>query len=363
MTIYILYFFILFTISYGWKNSLNKTGAILAIIIWLFIGLRSTSVGEDTLSYISHFRYYGGLGFNGIMQEMQEKSEPLYVFIMWIISLFSSSFSVMLLVWALFPAIALYQTMKRELKYSSDYTISYLAFFILGFFVFFTAGIRQTATISLVLYGYKYMKEPIKKNILKDQNTWRYLFLLGIGYYIHNSILIMALVYPLKFFMQNMRIKWWYIIIALMLFFVAKVIQISQLQVITQFLFQDKYQQYGNTYESSWTASAFIMQLILFLMCYVVRNKLSIKDKSNTLLLNLVLIGLFFQSMSGVLAEMARVSYYFSIFYVILLPRAIRILTGNGKNNIVTVSFIVLSLIYLIFLSSSNLPNYSFAWE
>lgn len=361
--IYVLLFAFLIIGSTSSKPNRRSYLAFVSLIFWLLIGFRGPSVGVDTAGYIADFNSFGQLGLANLLQAFREKSEPLYILIMWLSFQVSENYTLMLLVWALFPVLAMYASLKQNLQNSTDYCISILTLFLLGFFVFFTAGIRQTATISLVLYSYKYLKEPLENKLLKDRNTWKFLLCIGIGYLIHNSILLFLFVYPIKAILQNVRIKWWYLLFVIALFFAGSAINISQVQVVSQFLFNDRYWQYGETYESSWNASAFIMQFLLFIFCFLMRNRLAKRDNSNTLLLNLVMIGLVFQSMSGVLAEMARVSYYFSIFYLILLPKAIREISNNGKNNAVYIVFIAVSLVYLIFLTSTNLPVYKFFWD
>lgn len=172
--------------------------------------------------------------------------------------------------------------------------------------------------------------------------------------------MIFAIVYFLKPILQNFKIRWWYILLAIGFYFIGQMVNMSHVQVITQLFFKDRYYQYGDYYTSSWTASAFIMQLLLFSLCFVVRNKLIATDKTNTFLMNMAMIGLFFQSMAGELAELSRVSYYFSIFYLILIPRAIEAMS-EGNNKIVQYAFEAVCLLYLFGLASTNLPEYHFA--
>lgn len=366
MAVYLLYFFILILFcGLSYREARNQTFIGMSILLWLFIGLRGKYVGTDTLGYLHEYLSYENSSLKDMIELYwnKEKSEPLYLLFMWLLTPFSFFYTIMLSFWALFPAIGIRQLQQRELKYNCDITLSYIVFFLLGFFVFFVAGIRQTTAISMALIAYRYLKEPAQSKIWKDSNAWKFFFCIGVGYLVHNSILIFAVVYPVKGWLQNIRIKWWYIVPVLALFPISKMVNITHIQVVSQFFFNDTYWQYGDTYESSWSASAFIMQLILFLICFIARNRLIENDHSNILLLNLVLIGLIFQSMAGTLAEMARVSYYFSIFYLILLPKAIRILSDYGRNSIVIVGFVFLSFAYLFFLTSTNLPEYHFFWE
>ena len=332
----------------------------VCFFLWLFIGLRDASVGPDTRSYIAVFRHVIGLDWNQFLFVLKDSVEPLYLLIMRGIGLLGDNYTVMLLAWAIPPVWCMYYTLSKEITSSSSVFIVILVFFLLGFFVFFTAGLRQAITIGLAFATYQLLISPMPKKWYKSRQTFIFLGIIYIGYNIHNSILIFFLMYFLKPVLQNFKIRWWYILLAIGFYFIGQMITMSQLQIITQFFFEDRYYQYGDYYTSSWSASAFIMQLILFSLCFFVKDKLVAQDKTNIFLMNMAMIGLFFQSMSGVLAEMSRVSYYFSIFYLILIPRAIETISdSNGK--VVQYCFDALCLIYLFTLTSTNLPEYHFA--
>lgn len=57
------------------------------------------------------------------------------------------------------------------------------------------------------------------------------------------------------------------------------------------------------------------------------------------------------------LAEMARVSYFFSMFRILIVPRTLREYSGLYRN-IIYISFTFVSICYLFFLTGSNLPLY-----
>jgi len=82
----------------------------------------------------------------------------------------------------------------------------------------------------------------------------------------------------------------------------------------------------------------------------------------NNLMLVLLGIALVFQSMSTILAEMFRISMYFSVFYIILFPRAIKTVRNKTIRVIVETGFCVVFLVYLFFISSTYLPDYKFSF-
>ena len=335
-----------------------------SFLFWVIIGFRSLYVGTDTLGYCNEFFYYSQTGLDELVTMFYEKHEPLYLIATWMLSQLTSDYTIFLLFWSYFTVYAIYKAQKVSLESGRDLLISYLSVFLVGLFAFFVAGIRQTFAISIALMTFQYLKQPFKKPYLKDRNSWMFVILVMLAYYVHNSILLFALIYPFKNLLQTVKVKWWYVILLIGLYGVGSSISFAQINEIASIFFSDRYAGYQDKdiYDSSWSASAYIMQLILFLICFLVHSDLEKKDRSNTLLMNLVLIALAFQSMAGTIAEMARLAYYFSVFYVILLPRALAI-WSKKYGGVVYGGFVVVSLIYLFFLTSSNLPKYTFFWN
>lgn len=366
MFVYIFFFLVVLIGGACNRSSRNNRWILsVAILFWFLMGLRSVRVGSDTYGYCREFVEFSRTTLSQMIHDVQDKSEPLYLYITWCISQISNSYTVFLLFWAAFTAFSVYYVQKKEELTGNSISVSYISIFLVGLFSFFVAGIRQTFTLSIALLCWTCIKEPFSAKIWKDKNLWMFLLLVGIGYYVHNSILLFALVYPLKGILQNMKIKSWYIIPLIGLFAVGRSISFDQINVLSTMFFEDRYSGYQDKdiYDSSWSASAYIMQFILFLICFLVHKNLEKKDKSSTLLMNLALIGLFFQSMAGTIAEMARLAYYFNIFYVILLPRAINVWSHKMKSDLAYVGFVAVSMIYLFFLTSSNLPTYHFFWD
>lgn len=356
--IYILFFvYLVFCALLSIKNRPNHI-YLFTIILSLFtiIGLRDTTVGADTLGYTQDFSYYSQLQFSKMWQIAKESKEPLYVIISWFVSILSDSYTAYLLVWALFPSISMYKVFKAELRDGMDYMVAIIVFFMLGLFAFFVAGIRQTAAMSLTFVGAMYLTEINTvnfKSIIKDKNLYLFLLHVSIAYLIHNSAMIFLLAIPFLF----IKVRWWFLLLAICLFLLSKVVKVDQIVMLSEMLFEDRFAIYGTTSTDKLSMSGFIMQYILFLICFFSRNKLESQDKSNDFLLVLMFVGLLFQSLSGVIAEMFRVSYYFSMFAMILVPRSIKV-CKSPLRILLYFGFTVVSLFYLFFLSSSNLPDY-----
>lgn len=360
MVVYVLFFLILILGSGVLSKNKSSYLFIICFCFFCLIGLRSGNVGPDTPDYIADFYKYAAMNWDRITDEMKSSAmEPGYILLSWMASSLSNSYTVFLLFWAIFPAFAIYRVLKRYGGSTYDISISFIVLFILGLFAFFVAGIRQTAAMSILLFAYPYYKEMIITNIrhlFKDPNYWKFIVCLILAFYIHNSSLLILFAFPIKDF----KIRWWYLLIALGCYYLSQTLQVDYIVQATRLLYQDRFDIYGNTYESELNMSGFYLQFILFLLCYLRRNQLIKANSDNIMLLNMAFIGLCFQSLTGLIGEFFRVSFFFSIYNIILIPRALR--TFNGfAYRFISVSFMILALTYLFFLSSSHLPIYSFA--
>lgn len=359
--VYALFFIILI---FGALVTKYRSGNMIYLTIIMFlllgiIGLRNTSVGTDTLGYTQDFIRFSYLSFSEMIATASTSKEPLYVIVSWLPSILTTNYTAFLLTWALFPVCSLYNVFKENLQDSKDYMIAIIVFFLLGLFAFYVAGIRQTAALSLALLaGTKYLKKPETiriKSVLKDKNIYKFAFFIGMAYMIHNSSMLFLIAVPFLF----IKVRWWYSILILVFFFLGKYVQIDQLVIISKFFFEERFANYGTVYESSQNASALIMQCILFFICFAVRKKLILNDNQNNFLLNMMFLGLVFQSLSGMLAEMSRISFYFTMFAMILVPRAFKEFPAQHRG-LLYFGFTIVSIYYLFFLTGSNLPEYQF---
>ena len=69
------------------------------------------------------------------------------------------------------------------------------------------------------------------------------------------------------------------------------------------------------------TFSYFFVLLFLYSACFFVKDGVIQKDKNSKLLLNLSMMGVAVQAMSVIIPEFFRLSYYFSIYNMLLLPK------------------------------------------
>lgn len=332
---------------------------LVFLLLFIIIGFRDISVGTDTLSYVEDFTYYSRLSWGEIVHDAMTHKEPVFHLIVGLLSRITSNYTFYLCFWALFPVIALHSFFNNELRSKIDVTIGVIVFFILGLFAFFVAGIRQTAAISVLLMSYKYLKRLEQTNLrqlFKNGTFIKFALLFILAISLHNSSLIFAL----ALFVRFVKVRWWFIFVPVGLFFIGNYVDANLLNNWAQFVFEETYHQYGTSYESSLSIAGFLMQLILFVICFLQKDELIKENPDNQALLVFALLGLVFQSMVGIIAEMYRVSFYFGMFNMILVPRALAIYKKGPIGSVAYLAFILGSLFYLFVLSSGNLTEYKF---
>lgn len=358
--VYIFYFSFLVIGAVVLNKKYSRAFLFLAMaFLALIIGCRSVGVGVDTVGYVNDFMFYQHIDYPRVLEIMKTSKEPLFVLGSYFVSVFTSSSIWFTLFWGALPCIALYYVLKNEIRFARGLLVSILIIFALGLFAFFVAGMRQTAAISVTLLAYKclILKEvEYKLSFLFSKQVILFVALMVVAYNLHNSSVLFLLILPfLKF-----RVSWWYLPIVISMFFIGNYVTIDILTEMSAMFFEDRFSSYGTVYESSQSISAFVMQLLLLGICFFQREKLMAEDERNGYLFNILVIGLGFQALSGMIAEMFRVSFYFSIFACVLVPKAIEKYPKSFRNLLYS-AFCGLMFFYLFFLSGSNLPEYHFA--
>lgn len=355
--IYILFFLLLLIGYLSKKNSNNTILKLLCFCIWLIIGLRNFDCFPDTMGYVSDFDYFKKMSLDKIWDFSKTKTEPLYVILSWLPSIISDNYQVFLLFWSLFPSIGLYFFCKQNLETPKDYAVAFLIVFVLGYFAFVASGIRQAAALSLVMISYRYlMKITTSRDFLIANNFAfiKFLALITIAFTIHNSTLVFLAV----FFIRLLPFYSWYILIAIGAVSIGNLFHLEQFTIVSAMLLGDRFDHYGTSIVSELSLSGYFVQLFLFLLCYVKRADLIYNSKENVFFLNMMLVGLIFQAMTGVIGEMFRIAFYFNMFAMILVPRALAEYRKSRLGRFIVYLFILSCFIYLFFLSSSNLPAY-----
>ena len=348
MFIYLLYFtFIIFAslvLRQNTRHQMLKSKGNVTYLFWcvflmfLMIGLRDINTGVDTRSYINNFRTY-------TLLNLMNSKEPLYVLWVCAIKNITDSYKVFLCSMAVVYCLAIYKVMRKYLRHSSEILISFIVLFIFQIYAFSVAAMRQTFALGFVMFAF----------LEADKGKWkRFLLWIILGAGFHNSAILGLVLFPLR----NLNLGKYGILIAFALFGLSLVLPRDFMMQIQQYIgFESdlRYFKYGSSYESELSLSGFIMQMIPLILIYIRRDHIQLEKHTKNLFLNCAYIGAGLQSMVVVVAEFYRVSFYFAIFDIVLIPLAFSTLPKN-ISGIAKAAFVLIGLIYLFFIGQGALP-------
>lgn len=314
------------------------------IILFLYAALRAHNLQPDIPVYVDYYNKYSKLSFEKIMSFFDsDHKDPFYYVFAWIFSRIFPNAQW----WLAFVALA-YIVAAGVLIYkeSENPVLSFLAFLALGYFEFSLSGLRQTLALSLTMFSFFGIK---KKN-------WKlFLVLVLLASLFHRSALIFLIVYPIA----HTKLGKMHLIIAFLvgaMFFVGEAYIRAFLE---RYLVDSQYEGYiDRTVGLSW--SGFIIQTAIFAFCFVYYPAVSKKYEQANILYNLAFIGLLFQLFSPMIAEVFRISMYFSFFNILLIPMAI---TVEKDKKIKAVEALGIGILFIAYMFLTGIPEYAFFWS
>lgn len=337
MLIYLFYFLfiiVLALIMKTYRKGLIIFGLLSIGVMWLMIGLRSVSIGYDTIDYVQSF-----LGSTTL--RLEGTTEPLYVIATYAIRQMTDSVGAYFLIMEAVLCISLFLLIKGFLNNTIEALIAISLFFLLGIYAFSVAGLRQTIAIGFIVLAF----------LAAEQKKWIfYVLYITIAYGFHNSSIIMAPMFLLR--KKNMSRVAIPLVIGMLLLAQIMPDNIISFLYSEETIISERFGQYGTVYESSQNYSGFFLQLILVVIAYIRRDRINLPPETKNFYFNMAYFGLGFQSMTIVIAEFFRISFYFCIFDIIIVPLALSTFTRN-KNTVYTV-FMIGCLVYIFLLAKSN---------
>ena len=190
---------------------------------------------------------------------------------------------------------------------------------------------RQMMAVAICLYNYKNIKE---KRLI------RYMVLGLIACIMHSSAFIMLPMY----FIARREISG----LNITIYIIAALIISVGWDVIEKIL---SYTSYGNRYigsiydiQASSSKANTIIRIIMLMITLILSKNTIKKDKNNIILYNLVIICTLFQLVTLKSYIIARITTYFYVFYVLLIPE---VCMHNFKDN--SKKIVVLLLLIVLF--------------
>lgn len=205
------------------------------------------------------------------------------------------------------------------------------------------SGIKQTLAIAFVLLSF------IK---LKEKRTIEFILLVVLASSFHNTALIVLL----ALIVQKIKLRKLYFLAIPSMIIFSNLFQRKIVYFLQKMVSTGKYARYGTEYISSNNLTGLYIQCVIILAVFILAGYKLKKDENLEFFVSIYSIGIFFQTLTPVVAEFFRISMYFSITSCVLLPYAIEKSKYNQKNIITG----IMILLFIFYFCISNRENISF---
>lgn len=360
--IYLVLLFFLAVVGFLFSFSKQKEkGSKYFLVIFgcslVFISTaRHLSVGTDTANYAEILKFANGLSFQQAFQGTYGVDNGYLVYNK-ILLLLSSSPYFMMLINSLIITLGLVGFIHKNSKTPSEAVFVYITMY---YFCVSLNIVRQFMVISLMLTAYECLKS--KKYAL-------FVMLSAFSIVIHKTAIIMVLASALFLFKPSYK--------KMLMFFVFGVLATMFIYTNPNILMglSDNYDRYLDTeYFSSrqvgGTVIIWFAQLILFLyslrIVYLNRDKIGTDERIEQIYTSsiMVILSVFISIIGTQISIVVRMSYYFDVYMIILLPLLINYIIKE-KYIAKTVIYALLLLYFIYNLSSggSGVVPYRFYWQ
>lgn len=296
----------------------------------LISGLRY-EVGTDYREYVNIFTNIINSDGWGVIG----KIEPIFVIISKSIGIISSNPQWMFFITSLF---IIYFIFKSVLKDVELYELAIFLFIAFGFYTSSFNIVRQWMAISIILYGYVFLRYKNKK---------KFFCCLLVGVLCHYSAIIVLLVYPIIKRMRRNITR--LCIIGFGAFFFVNsnfIIRILQ-NICSNVEMLNKYTRYLNIKENI-GGSVFVMPMFCLLTFFLYIIIMKYKRIHNIeIYINILVIGFFFSILGQKIMIFNRLQFYFVIILTIVIPKMINNLNKKEKAILYYLCLLMGSLFYI----------------
>ncbi|WP_033148153.1 EpsG family protein [Prevotella sp. P6B1] len=324
------------------KMSSKKQKWLLVVAllpVFCLLSFRSESVGADTASYTSLYLNMADLG------SVDKTSRIEFGFQLFSIVLYKcfGSTQALFIFSSLIVCVSLFIFIKRT---ATNHSLALYFFVTMGFFQFALSGIRQTLSISILLYTLPF---------IQNKKLIPYFAIVILAYLFHKS----ALLFLPMYWIMNLRVTKLNMLLAFGIMLGALIFAEPLLLTAADALNYD----YG--IESTGNGILFML-VVLIISVLCLKNRLVIINKkaTNVLLLNANYVSLTLWVVRLVSRTVERVSLYYMPFTYVALEQYISTRSNNNRWSFVLVAVLLATFLFVHRISPSEaLNNFTFYWQ
>ena len=372
------------------RNGKNRRSRIIACILiflamQLLIGLRHIQYGGvDTRIYARDFMRIVNQNYSFFdIFNVFYKDFGFYLFAK-IFSLFSSDMNAWLFVCALPYTIGVTWLIY---KYSNNMFLSFIMFLSFGYYLYNFQLVRHVFALGLIVLAYKYLEEEHYKKFFAT---------VLVASFCHTIAILFLGAYFVRKGRVTVKQVIWILVGGFAVLVLSQQSVLAAVFSLVPFLSEGRFSQY--LFRGGNFSSEFIIQLLFVVISWIylygkkdssvmiVQNgqneSKKIKKKkfelnfsnsvfiparqNNTLLFNMSVIATLFYLMTIAIGESYRMAQYFSLFTIILVPKAISMEKNTYVRLIITLAIVAFGIWHFfggLFVDGSVYNPYVFFWE
>ena len=317
---------------------------LVIIILSLLAGMRTINIGDDTKGYVQIVYDMASQqnGYANFIKSLVVNSniEFLYATINYIVCYFKFPINVLYFIFELIPLIFIYKACYDN----KDENGNYILYFICFMFLFFNKSLnmcRQTISIAILIYAYKY---ALNRKFFK----YSFFGLIAMGF--HITAIIFIPTYFLSKIISNSKreIKRVFIVIILLLM-TLKYQDILNFIVLNLKMIDTKYLYYSSSSLGIGNVPllefVFVILFGLMSICLYFKQKNTISTKEKMYIYFLIITPIIYSL--GIIGNFAfRFSYYFYYYIIFVIPLFKNSIRNNESKKIMNLIIIMCLFIY-----------------
>jgi transmembrane protein EpsG len=319
MIFYSIYYFIiiiLLILDYFFKK--NKIFRYIAIASIVFVSGSRYATGYDFFNYYSFYTTY-----------LFDSLEPLFKLSVIVLKYFSSDPQLLIFIYSLFTIIIMYVAITKYTKYIR--TSFFIYMIIPGLYLNSFSIIRFSLAQSIVFIALFYL--------IYKQDKAKFYTLAIVSTLFHYSAIVPSII--VLIFYKILR-KTYSFLIYLMIILVSYLLYKLNLAELFLSYASGEYAGYIDTSSPPNLLKSFVLSIFILTLIYFKPNY--VKNTGDIISLNMLFLGVITYNIFMNFEYVTRLTYYFLIFQVILIPKLIY----SFKRNDLKILFLFLFLFYYI---------------